>query len=246
MSSKILKLYMLIIFSFFTGKAFATTFIETPVEGRLEVSSGIVRGRFLGSSFKKSPDGKVVTEATFQVFAVSGIEPNEIINRNTFKVTYPGGEWNGLTYKVSGTPNFKEDEEVVLMVSKGKFGFILPDLAFSKFTITEVDGGETLVSSIFSDKEGIGKISLAEFNKMAESKFGSPLVSFNSDTHIHTSKNTYANNTLLENYESREPRERKPASKPKDEDENFNFIWFVLALGVLGFLSNLLLRGREE
>lgn len=250
MNSKSLKLCNLILLAILNISAMATTFIETPVEDRLELSSGAIRGKFLGSSFKKNPMGKVVTEATFQVIAVSGIEPNEIINRNTFRVSYPGGEWNGMTYKVSGTPSFKQGQDVVLMVRKGKFGFILPDLALSKFDIKVRDGKETLVSEVFPNKQGVGKISLDDFNKMVKNKFGTPLVSFNTDKHIYVDENhkrVAVHAQIFNDYEGREPRSRRPASLNTEEaDDSIPIIWFVLALGLLGFISNFLLRGREE
>jgi hypothetical protein len=230
----------------------ATTFIETSIESRLEQATGVVRGHFIGSTFKKNPLGRVVTEATFRVSAIAGIEPHQIINRNTFKITYPGGEWNGLTYKVSGIPTFRTNEEVVLIVSKGKFGYILPNLALSKFTISLDDEGksEILTSSIFSEKAGIGRISFAELKKMSAKRFGTPLVSFN-DKHIHIDR-TYASaaqNPLLYDYKGRDGRSlknRKPASFEKDEEGNVPILWFILALGFLGFLSNFILRGKEE
>ncbi len=250
MKPKSWKTFSLVAATLLSFSALATTFIENTVATRMEMANGVVRGTFLSSSYKKNPVGRVVTEATFRVAAVSGIKPNEIINRNTFRVSYPGGEWNGMTYKVSGAPSFSEGDEVVLMVKKGKFGFVLPDLAFSKFNIEVVDGNEILVSSIFPDKQGIGKISLEEFDQLAQAKFGTPLVSFNSDKHIYIDKKhrrVTVNTQVLNDYEGREVRKRMPASEHNEEaDDSVPIIWFVLALGLLGFLSNFLLRGREE
>lgn len=251
MKPKLLKIYSLVLLSILSMSALGTTFIENPVSTRLEMATGAIRGKFLSSTYKKNPVGRVVTEATFQVSAVSGIKPNEIINRNTFRVSYPGGQWNGMTYKINGAPTFSEGEEVVLMVSKGKFGFVLPDLALSKFEIKVVDGREVLVSGVFSEKEGVGKISLTDFNSLAQAKFGMPLVSFNSDKHIYVDqkhKRVTVNTTILDNYEGREKRKRRPASigQQKESDDSIPIIWFVLALGFLGFLSNFLLRGKEE
>lgn len=246
MKSKLLKIGILMGISLST---WATTFIETPISGRLDIASGAVRGTFLGSTFKKNPVGRVVTEATFQVSAVAGIEPNEIINRNTFKVSYPGGQWNGMTYKVSGSPQFKIGEDVVLMVSKGKFGYILPDLSLSKFSVKEYEGSEVLVSSIFSEKEGIGRISLDEFNSLSQEKFGTQLISFNSDKHIHTKEKSkrIVSQDLLNNYQGRKATQRKPASVgPQESDDSIPIFWFAFALGFLGFISNLVIRGKEE
>lgn len=250
MDCKLLKLYKIILLTILGFSVQATTFIETPIVNRLDFASGVIRGKFLGSSFKKDPMGKVITEATFQIIAVSGIKPNEMINRNSFRVSYPGGQWNGMTYKVSGTPSFTQGEDVILMVKKGKFGFILPDLAFSKFDIKVVDGKEILESEIFSNKEGIGKISLKDFSEMTKQKFGVALVNFNTDKHIYVDekhKRVAVNAEILKNYEGRVRRARRPASVSKEEtDDSIPIIWFVLALGILGFLSNVLLRGREE
>ncbi len=250
MKPKSLKIYISILLAMLSLTTFGTTFIENPISSRLNIANGVIRGRYIGSTYKKNPVGRVVTEATFKVTAVSGIKPHEIINRNTFRVSYPGGEWNGMTYKVSGTPTFSEDEEVVLMVTKGKFGFILPDLALSKFEVKVVDGNEILVSGVFSEKEGIGKIALEDFNTLTKEKFGTPLVSFNTDKHIYVDekqKRVAINTQVLNDYEGRESRKRKPASINQEEaDDSIPIIWFVLALGFLGFLSNFILRGKEE
>ncbi len=248
MNSRLLKLCNFVLFGLMSASIFATTFIETPVSSRLEVATGVIRGNFIGSTYKKNPMGRVVTEATFQVTQASGIEPHQMINRNTFKVSFPGGEWNGMTYKVSGTPQFKKGEDVVLMVTKGKFGFILPDLTLSKFSVYKKEGSEVLVSSIFSEKNGVGKITLTEFNELANHRFGTPLVSFNSDTHIHIAQNKkhVAATSIINDYKARDTRARTPSSIQDEADDSIPIIWFVLALGLLGFLSNFLLRGRRE
>jgi len=250
MNSKSLKLYNIIVLAILGFSVKATTFIEAPVENRLELASGVVRGKFLGSSFKKSPIGKVITEASFQISGISGIKPNKIINRNTFRVSYPGGEWNGMTYKVSGTPSFKKGGDVVLMVTSGKFGFILPDLALSKFDVKVEDGKEILKSEIFPNKKGVGRIPLEDFNELLRRRFGTPLVSFNTDKHIYVNKShkrVAVHADILKNYEGRRYRGRRPASIKKEEvDNSIPIFWFILALGILGFVSNVLLRGREE
>lgn len=213
----------------------ATVFIETPIEDRLQQSTGVIKGTFLGKVYKKLPSGRVVTEATFKVSDFAGIEQNEIINHHNFKVMYPGGVWHGRVYKVHGTPSFKQGEEVVLIVKKGEFGYILPNMVFSKFNIEKEEKKIIVRTSVFPDKKGVGFLELNEFNLLVEENFGEPLHQLVVDKYVNKGKRL------------RKKGSRKPASKEKTNEENEEKIpvmWFVLGLGLMGFLSNHFFKGK--
>ena len=231
----------LILLSVFCAPCFGTTFIPTSVAERINYSDGIVGGNYLGKSVKKLPSGQVVTEHSFKVSKIAGISPSSIVNKNNFKILVPGGAWNGSVHKISGTPTFKRGEEVVLMISEGPFGYIMPDLSFSKFNYQSIDGKKFLVSPIFSNKPGVGKISLDDFQKISEDHFGSKLAHFNIDKFID--KPSFVPTIK----KGRRVNPRAPASEKTEEKEsNSPFIWAVFALGILGFFSTTLYKGGKE
>lgn len=224
------------VLSLLSLSAVATTFIETPIEDRLKQASGVVKGTFLGKVYKKLPTGRVVTEVTIKVDAFSGLQQNEIINHNNFKVIYPGGVWQNRVYKVHGAPSFKPNEVVVVVVKEGDFGYIVPDLALSKFSLIKRDQKTYLQSEIFSDKKGIGLIDIQEFNSLTEKNFGTKLEKLIVDKYVD------------KNIPGQKGTSRKPASSNRnatsDEEDSTPVIWFVLGLGLLGFISTLLVRGK--
>jgi hypothetical protein len=182
-----------------------------------------------------------VTEMNFNVTKLAGISPNSIINKNNFKVLVPGGAWNGDVHKVSGSPTFEIGEEVVLMVRKGPFGYIMPDLSFSKFNYKVIDGKKFLISPIFPEKKGIGRISLEAFQAISNDHFGSKLVSFSVDKFIDRPT------AAVKIKRGRRVSSRSPASeKPEEKESNLPFLWAIFALGVLGFFSTTLHKGGKE
>lgn len=214
----------------------ATVFIETPIKDRLQHSNGVIRGKFLGKVYKKLPSGRIVTEATIKVSEFSGLEQNEIINHHNFKVMYPGGVWLGRIYKVHGTPNFSQGQEVVLIVKKGEFGYILPNMALSAFNIEENDKNLFLRSTIFPEKKGVGHLSLNDFSLLLEDSFGEPMHKLVVDKYVDKGEKFVKKG------------KRQPASIKKEEDkadeDKIPVLWFVFGLGLLGFFSNHLFKGK--
>jgi hypothetical protein len=232
------KIFFTFIFCLNLSNTWATVFVETSIEDRLEQASGVIKGNFVGKSYKKLPGGRVVTEATFQLTEVSGIAPNEIVNHNNFKVMYPGGVWQNRVYKIHGSPEFKKNEEVILVIKKDRFGYIRPDLGLSKFNIYQEDGKKVIKSAIFSGKKGIGKISYDDFEILVQKTYGSPLNKFLVDKYIDKGS-----------HRESEGGKRSPASNKntsEKEDDDIPVIWFVLGLGLMGFLPTLLIKGKRN
>lgn len=216
----------------------ATTFIETSIEDRMRQASGVLTIEYLGESYKKLPTGQVVTEATVKIIESTGIKSSEIINHNNFKIIIPGGMWQGRRYKVSGIPRFKEGEVATLIVKKSDFGFIMPNLAMSKFVKKSIDSKKYLVSPIFSEKKGIGMIKESEFKILTSQIFGKELAKINIDKYVSTTNEELGQKNIR----------RKPASKASEtpKEESIPTIWFVLLLGALGFVPALLLKGKRN
>ena len=85
-----------------------TTFVPVSLDTQVKNAYGVIHGKFMGKTSKKIRTGDVVTEASFEILAMSGIPFREIVNQNNFKVLYPGGTWNGIVHSISGTPRFKK------------------------------------------------------------------------------------------------------------------------------------------
>jgi hypothetical protein len=105
MTNQLLKLSILSLILFAT-QAFSTIYIPTPLGDQIEDSYGVVRGIYKGKDYKKNSKGEIITEASFSLQETSGLKPGDIINKNNFKVTYPGGIWQGINHKYSGSPEF--------------------------------------------------------------------------------------------------------------------------------------------
>lgn len=227
----------------FGQSLWATTFLETSLEDRLRTAQGVIKGEFMGSSSKRLPSGQVVTEASFKVLGVSGIRPNEIINHQGFKILYPGGSWQGRTYRVHGTPEFSQGEVSYLVIQKGKYGYQLANLAMSKYRPIERNGERFLQSEVFPNKEGIGLISLNEFNELLGNAFGDRMTAFRVDKFIDKGSKIVQAQSMKRG--SRSPASRG-SSAEREQKTNFSPIWLIIALGILGFISSFLTRGKRD
>ena len=227
----------------FGGSALeGTTFVAVPLETQVRNAGGVVWGKFQGAASKKI-SGVIVTEATFELSAVSGITPSDIVNKNNFKIIYPGGTWQGITYKTLGTPEFVKGEEVVLFVTKGRHGYGLVNLGLSKYVVErgrDRDTGEEEVffkNSIFGPHHGLGRISLERLNGLLEDKFRQPF------TRVVRDKYAYPKGRLHKRYVGKsgslEERKRKPASMDSLESGGKKMsyqgiIWIILIFSILG------------
>jgi hypothetical protein len=149
--------YILMISFLMSFNMRATTFIPLSIEQQMRDATGVIRGIYQGSSYKKERNDKVVTEASFKIKTMSGIKNHEVINKNNFKVIFPGGKWHGVTYQITGTPDFKVGEEVVLLITKTNMGFFLTNLALGKYTIKKEFGKEYLTSVVFPNNAKLNR-----------------------------------------------------------------------------------------
>ena len=206
----------------------ATTFVPLPLDRQLKTSYGAIHAIYQGSSYKKLSSGDVVTSASFKILETAGIKNHEIINKNDFKVLYPGGKWQGLVYRVPGAPTFKEGEEVVLLLNKGSRGFMINNLKMGKYEVFEEDGKRFLGSSAFRSHPKLGKISFYHFERKLLSVFGSNFETIHHDKYI-----AYQNDDKNVG--------RSVASDDKLEEEQaettMSIYWLVLVFGLMGSYS---------
>ena len=240
------KVVFTVIFVFLSLGLQATTFIPHSVDHQLKNSEGVVLGTYIGKNYKKTKDGEIVTEAIFSIEKVAGINPNQIINSNAFRVTLPGGKWNGVVYHFSGVPKFKKNEKVILILNKGNFGYQLSNLALSKFAYQVSREGTWLQSEVFPNRPGVGKIKLKEFESLIERNYGSQLKVVGNDRYIYKGESF----NKKEVASVRRGQGREPASLKKkqveEESSKVEIIWLILILGALGGTAAASLRRNED
>lgn len=233
MRRRILNLFIFL--SLFGVSAFATTFIPLPLDRQLKSSSGVIHAIYQGSSFKKISSGEVVTSASFKILQSSGIKNNEIVNRNDFKVIYPGGNWQGLVYKVPGAPSFFEGEEVVLILHKGSRGYTINNLKMGKYEIFEEDGQRYLSSSAFKSHPKLGKISFREFESKLMYTFGSDFKTSHHDKYIgNSSKDKKASRSIASEDESEKEKHTTTMS----------IYWLAVIFGLMGSYSAYVMKRK--
>ena len=219
----------------------ATSFIPISLEKQFEDADGVIKGKFIGLEYRKIEDGKILTEATFKIISSAGIKPSEIVNKNNFKVVYPGGKWQGLGYAVSGAPSFQKDEESLIILKKSSYGFAVKGLGLGKYSIVDEDNMKYYSSTVFPGHEKLGKISYRKMNDTLTKMFGESLVKKTGDKFVYKSKKQFLTK------KGRTPASiamRRPSSEhlDKKDEESFNPLWLVLLLGLMGTYSILSIR----
>lgn len=178
------RIFITFLFLFFNShKAASTTLIPTPVSEQLKASDGVVYATYQSEVYKKIKD-QVITEAIFSVKKSVGVPTHKIVNRNNFKVIFPGGIWNGRQYQTFGAPKFTKGEEVVLILKESGYGTTVKGLTLGKYKIMKDSTGVYLSSTAFPDHFKLGKIKISKFDDELFSRFGERLGVLSSDEQI--------------------------------------------------------------
>lgn len=231
MITQLLKLTILTL-AFFATNAYSTIYIPTPLSDQIKDSHGVIRGIYKGKDYKKNNLGEVITEVSFSLKETSGLKPGDIINKNNFKVTFAGGIWQGINHNFSGSPEFKENEEVVLLIYRGPNGFHLLNFGLGKYSVVKDGSALILHSNIFPSNSKISGIPLKTFQKMVSEKFGHPLSQNKGDKFVYTPKN------MNENKASRGPASMEETlPNENNQSRNKTMFWLMLILSGLGTLS---------
>lgn len=116
----------------------ATTVKQLSLEQMVRGSQRIVLGRRVSQeTYWNKTRTRIFTATRFAV-----TEDLKGESRGTTTVVTVGGTMDGLTLAVSGTPRFREREEVLLFLETGKSGnWILMGLSHGMFRITADRGG---------------------------------------------------------------------------------------------------------
>lgn len=236
---KLIQSSIILLFLLVSFVAMGATFVPISLDHQLRESSGVIRGEYLGSSYKKSANGDVITEASFKLKSMAGLKHHQIINKNNFKIIYPGGKWQGVVYQVTGSPEFKKGEDAILLISKGPLGYMPTNLALGKYSIDREFGKEFISSVVFPSKDNLSQIPYEKFNQKIEDRFGSGLGEVNLDKFVYKGK---------EETSQLKSKGRKPASISEEEQEenNYGMMGLVALLAFLGFYSAFLSKSNQS
>ena len=246
---KVIPWVVLIIFVgfFLPSSGWPTTYIPISVEQQLKESTGVVHGKFVDSSYKKLPDGMVVTQANFEVINISGIH---LKNSQKISVIYPGGIWNDVVHYVHGGPKFKVGEEVVLIVSKRSSNVWLHNLAMGKYNIKIEDGIKMLKNEVIPEGHPYRKITFDNFKNLVGDISGIPLrpPSYNKVVINIPRKETKRKSVESYSYAGetkfRKKKDRRPASEEKAKEEkesnNLGMSWLIILFALLGAAHSLM------
>lgn len=247
---KVTALYILLL----AAKAMATTYYPLPIHKQLDESQAVIKGEYQGATYKKTATGEIVTVASFKVDEFVGLKENEILNKQDFKVIFPGGKWNRMVYTIDGAPKFQKGESSVLVLNKSKHGFVLNGLSLGKYDIVKKDGEVGVSSSVFPNHPKLGFIPLEEFNAELTERFGKKLTSLGIDRAFSL---TLASNVRmpasatkgakLESARSSR-RGRAPASVGKKyhaSTEGMSAFWLVMLFAVMGLYPVFFIKKKD-
>lgn len=234
--------------------AMATTYYPLPIHKQLDESKAVIKGEYQGATYKKTETGEIVTVASFKVEDSVGLKENEILNKQDFKVIFPGGKWNKMVYTIEGAPRFHIGESSILFLNKSRHGFVLTGLSLGKYEIVKKDGEYGISSSVFPNHPKLGFIPMSEFNSELGERFGKKLTSLGTD---RTFSLTLASNVRmpastpsgakLEVARSRSSG-RKPASTTKQyhaATEGMSAFWLVTLFAVMGLYPVFFIKKKD-
>ncbi len=230
--------FLIIVFLYiFSWIGFSTTFIPLSIEQQLSEAYGVIYGKFLDMEYTKLDDGRehIMTKAYFHIYKKAGFESKDIINTNRYPILYPGGKWQGITQVVVGAPTFKEEEEVILIVYKGRYGISIANLGLGKYNIIKERDDLFLSSSLFPVHHKLGKISFEYFNSLVLDRFGEKMHDVG---HRVTLGNIKDRGREIASIVYRNPsNDTKIIEKNNLRESNSWIIWFLLIFSFLGIVS---------
>lgn len=224
--------YLIFIF-FMTSYVQAAQFVPVKIEDQLHESDAVIRGFYRYSVVKKLPGDRIVTNHYFELSEVAGVAQNEIFNLNAFEVYTPGGLYNGRRVEVSGTPHFKKDEEVVLLLSRTKYGWTIQNFALGKYNVVWEKRDRVLKSSVFPAHPILGHLDYQYFKSIVINQMGHTMVKPTPDNYIDKTAQGELPKLSRGVAAKRTPASVGQAEK-KQEDNGYQLFWLAILLGFLG------------
>ncbi len=222
----------------FSPLLYATTYTPQTVEQQLQDADAVIWGNYKDSAYRISKNGEVVTDLIFDISRSFGVKFTDAATNKNFKVTIPGGIWQGIKHHVPGVPHFQKEEEIILILSKNENGYELTNYGYSKFNIIKEDGQNYLISRMGA-MAGINKISTLKFDDLAYKYI-------ERKQSISYKIQEVSDESLNPNSES---IERSPASIGKKNDsseDKMNLFWPFVLFAVLGIFATISGKFRNE
>lgn len=240
-----MKKFLFLILAFALPLAWGTTFSPIAFDKQLREADGAIEGKFLGASTIRNSDDEVFTQATFLVKRVVGFSQGQIANNQRLVVIYPGGVWQGINYSVQGSPRFKENEEVFLILTKTQQGYTLNNLSLGKYRIEHSGAEKHLVSEVFPEDENLGHIPFSKVEQAIHQVFRKSFDEISNDKHISMED---TNHVIPQEQVTKAPGrsiasvESDSPAQPKGMRAGF---WLGFLFGILGLLSVWFARQRH-
>lgn len=214
----------------------ATSFVPVSHKLLIEESDAVLRGVYRGKNYKRLADGNVVTEHIFKVVSSAGLKNSKIVNPQEFKVLSPGGEWQGVTYKVHGSPEFVEGEESILLLKQDDYGMWIQGLKSGTFSLKQSDNQLWIKSNVFPNHPEYGTISYSEFDGLLKQKYHRGLSFNKSDTYINKTIQTTSTSNIDQgrSIASDESIEQEETDSTQGSRNKLGIIGLLLVLTSLG------------
>jgi hypothetical protein len=214
--------------------------LRVPLKVQLKQSDGVIHGIFQGQTVRKLSDGSIVTENTFQILNKSASSQINIVNWDNFKILTPGGVWQGLVHHVQGTPRFRQGEEVILLLKKGKYGVEISGLGAGKYKLKKTGQQSVIYSTIFPYDKKLGNISLSDFNQVLQEAYGEPLHDGRDKASWASRKFTHMRGISSVN-DDQSRRETKRLGQSKKDQSGFSlggaFFLLLMFIAIVYFLN---------
>lgn len=219
----------------FSSQLFSTTFIPLPIEDQIDATDSVVLATNTGKSYKRLPNGDIVTEYSFKLELASGLPEHKVVSPNAFKVLTPGGKWQDRYYQVHGVASFKQGEQALLFLRQTPHGWVMNNLSMGKFEVLKDAQGTWFRNTVFPTHPKLGLISLSKMNELLEHKFNSPLAEVDIDKYVHK-KEIQTPNAIASRRSSRAPASIEEVETEVSSSTSYGLVWMMLLLGVLGFI----------
>lgn len=227
--------FLVLLSLLFSGQLFSTTFIPLPIEDQVDATDSVVLATNTGKSYKRLPNGDVVTEYSFKLELTSGLPEHKVVSPNSFKVLTPGGQWQGRYYQVHGVASFKPGEQALLFLKQTPHGWVVNNLSMGKFEVLKDTQGTWFRNTVFPAHPKLGLISLGKMNELLQHKFGSALVEVDIDKYVHKEsiQTPHAGSTTKS---GRAPASLENEDTSSTKVSSYGLMWMMLLLGFLGFI----------
>jgi len=225
--------------------ALATTFIPLPLDKQVESASMGAEVILLNMQGFKHPAGYIATEYRFKVIEPTNLDPAELED-GKLVLTLPGGNFDGITTVVDGSPKFNPGERIFLLLKKVEGKVYLSNFTLGKFNIQKIEDEEYYVNEVFPNMPNVGRIKKSTMKKLMNEKWN--LVSINIDNSKSDNKNKPISILKLPKDKNQtKPDDKVERSIASDESSIDWLNIFIYCLSFFGIVfSLLLLKSKKE